>query len=238
MKCQIPVLLTLTGSLLAPGLLADETNHWRFDSSLNLFMAGLSGNLAVRGQPADLNASFGDIANNLEFAAAGRLTVGYDRWSLSTEFSYMGLGGSKGAVSADVDQWLVEPSIGYKFCRFAEGFAGVRYNNMSTEIRGPFGRLTSGTQEWWDPIVGVNLSLPLVRSRLSLDGRFDVGGFGAGSDLTWQAHTYLNWRFAKWGSLQLGYRWLGTDYQTGSGSSLFRYDMVVQGPQLSVTVGF
>ena len=71
-----------------------------------------------------------------------------------------------------------------------------------------------------------------------MDGHFDVGGFGAGSDLTWQAYPYLNWRFAKWGSAQLGYRWLGTDYETGSGGSKFRYDAIVQGPQIGLTFHF
>jgi hypothetical protein len=238
MKQKFLYPLTLASLLAASAAGAAETNQWRLDTSLNLFLAGLSGDVTVRGQPADLNLGFGDIAKNLKFAAAGRVTVGYDRWSLSTEFSYMGLGASKGPVRADMDQWLVEPSVGYRFCEYAEGFAGARYNNLSAQIRGPFGRFPSGTQEWWDPIIGLNLSLPLVRNKLSFDGRFDVGGFGAGSDFTWQAYPHLNWRFARWGSVQLGYRWLGTDYQTGSGASLFKYDVIAQGPQLSFTVSF
>jgi hypothetical protein len=233
------VLLSILAAALLPGALrAEETNKWSFEASINLFLAGLSGDVAVRGQPADLKASFGDIAKHLDLAAAGRVTVGYDRWSLSTEFSYMSLGASRGPVSAHMDQWLVEPSVGYRCCKYAQVFAGARYNNLHGEISGPFGRLPSGTQAWWDPIIGLNLSLPLVRNKLSFDGRFDVGGFGAGSDLTWQAYPHLNWRFAKWGSVQLGYRWLGTDYHTGSGRSLFKYDVIAQGPQLSVTVTF
>ena len=226
------------GTLLVSAAAADETNHWRFDTSLNLFLAGLSGDVTMHGQPADVNVSFGDIVENLQFAAAGRVTVGYDRWSLSTEFSYMGLGASKGPVKADIDQWLVEPSLGYKVCKNFAAFAGVRYNNINGKIRGPFGLVPSSTQEWWDPIIGAQLSLPLVRNQLSFDGRFDIGGFGVGSDLTWQAFPYLNWRFAKWGSAQLGYRWLGTDYETGSGTSKFRYNVVAQGPQIGFTFHF
>ncbi len=228
--------LTLGGALSGRA----ETNHWRFDTSLNLFLAGLSGEVAAHGQPATVDASFSDIVDHLEAGLAGRVTVGYDRWFLSTEFSYMRLGVSVPAASVKMEQWLVEPSLGYQFCQAFAAFAGARYNNISGDVtfNGPAGRVATGTQAWWDPIIGAQLSLPLVGHKLTLDGHFDVGGFGVGSDFTWQAYPYLNWHFARWGSAQLGYRWLGTDYETGSGANLFRYDVIVQGPQLGVTIHF
>jgi len=234
--------VTLAWAVLIPipSVFADETNPWHFDASMNLFMAGLSGDVAVHGVPAKVDASFGDILENLEIGAAGRFTAGYNRWSLSTEFSYMRLGASVPAVSLEMRQWLVEPSLGYQFCDYFQGFAGVRYNNLSGDLTfaGPLGKVAAGTQDWWDPIVGAQLSLPLGGKKLTLNGRFDIGGFGVGSDLTWQAFPYLNWHFNRWGSAQIGYRWLGTDYETGSGASLFRYDVVAQGPQLGFTVRF
>ena len=236
---SLPMLLGVMAVALCPAVLrADETNHWRFDSSLNLFLAGMSGDVAVKGIPASVDADFGDIAKNLDFAAAGRLTLGYDQWSFSTEFSYLKLGASGSAGSVEQKQWLVEPSVGYRFCHYFEGFAGARYNSIEADLdlNLPPGQVRGGTQDWWDPIVGVNLSCPLVRDKLSFDGRFDVGGFGAGSDITWQAFPYFNWRFAKSASLQAGYRWLGTDYETGSGLNRFRYDVVLAGPQIGLTI--
>jgi len=109
------------------------------------------------------------------------------------------------------------------------------------DLRGPgilpTERTRSGTQDWWDPIVGANLSLPLSK-KFSFNVRGDIGGFGVGSDLTWQAFPYLSWQFTRWGSLQAGYRWLYMDYETGSGTSHFKYDMLNQGPQLGVTFSF
>jgi len=233
--------LTFGLPLLVTGAVrAAETDPWWFSAGASLFMGGLSGGVTARGIPAEIDASFGDIVDNLEFGAAGRFTVGHDRWLLSTEVSYMGLGASTSAVDIDLDQWLVEPSVGYKFSEMVEGFAGVRYNSIKGDVRfnGPLGNVATGTHDWFDPIVGVQSSVPLVERKLALDGRFDVGGFGVGSDLTWQAFPFLNWRFAKRGSAQLGYRWLGTDYENGSGSSKFVYDVVVQGPQIGFTVHF
>ena len=235
--------LVFAGVLLLPAAtFADETNHWHFDASLNLFMAGISGDVTARGIPANVNASFGDILENLEATVAGKVRAGYDRWTVATEFSYMKLGASTSSARVRLDQWLVEPSLNYRVCDFFESFAGARYNNISGDVKvtGPLGvtRGSTGTQDWWDPIVGAQLSLPLVGKKLTLEGHFDVGGFGVGSEFTWQAYPYLNWRFTKWGSAQLGYRWLGTDYENGSGRSKFVYDVVVQGPQLGFTVHF
>ncbi len=238
MKHKLLTTLTLAAALLPAALRAEETNHWRFDSSLNLFLASMSGDVAVKGIPASVDADFADIAKNLDFAAAGRLTLGYDQWSFSTEFSYLKLGASGSAGSVEQKQWLVEPSVGYRFCNNFEAFAGARYNSIEAnlDLNLPPGKVRGGTQDWWDPIVGVNLSLPLSGQKLTFDGRFDVGGFGAGSDLTWQAFPYVNWRFAKSASLQVGYRWLGTDYETGSGLNRFKYDVVLQGPQIGLTI--
>jgi hypothetical protein len=116
---------------------------------------------------------------------------------------------------------MVQPTVSYHVSQFFEPLAGVRYNNLSGEIRGPgilpTPRTPTGTQDWWDPIVDANLALPLGKA-FSLNVRGDFGGFGVGSNLTWQAFPYVSWQFTKWGSLQLGYRWLYMEYGTGSGA--------------------
>jgi hypothetical protein len=230
--------LPLLGSV--PAALAQETSGWHLDTSLNLFLAGLGGDVGVKGLTTHVDSSFGDIAKQLQFAAAGRATLGYDRFLLSTEFSYMKLSASVPGASVNLKQWLVEPSLGYQINDYIEAFAGARYNNIQGALNftGPLGLVTSGTQEWWDPIVGAQLSFPLVGKKLTMDGRFDVGGFGVGSQLTWQAYPYLNWHFTSWGSAQLGYRWLATDYHTGSGRSAFLYDVLLQGPEVGLTIHF
>jgi hypothetical protein len=214
---------------------AQEREGLYFDISIYGLAAAQTGDVTVRGVDADLNLGFDDIVENLELSAMGAVRVGWNRWALRGEVVYMGLGASKGGVNADADQWVVEPTVSYKVCRHFEAFAGARYNNLAVEISGPFGRVPSGTQDWWDPIVGAAVSLPLT-SHFSFDLRGDVGGFSAGSDLTWQVFPYLNWRFADWGSMQAGYRLLSVDYEDGSGTGEFRYDVLTHGAQLGVTI--
>ena len=126
-------------------------------------------------------------------------------------------------------------------CKYFEPLAGVRYNNLTGELRGPgvlpTPQIPTGTQDWWDPIVGADFAVPLG-TKFSLNLRGDVGGFSVGSDFTWQVFPCVDWRFAKWGSAQLGYRWLYMDYETGSGANRFEYNMLNQGPQLGVTFHF
>jgi hypothetical protein len=62
----------------------------------------------------------------------------------------------------------------------------------------------------------------------------EVGGFGAGSDFTWQVFPTLSVRLSDKASLELGDRWLDIDYDTGERNEQFRYDVLTQGP----VVGF
>jgi hypothetical protein len=236
------LLALLTATLLAPpDASAGEPSKWTFDASLYGLAVGMSGDIGIGPVNADVDVGFDKIWDNLEFGAMGTLRLGYDRWALTTDVLYMGLQGSKNGVAAELDQWMVEPTVSYRVSKYFEALAGTRYNNISGEIRGPgilpTPRIPTGTQDWWDPIVGTNLRLPLGKG-FSFHVRGDVGGFGAGSDLTWQAFPYFGWQFTKWGSLQAGYRWLYMDYETGDGASRFKYDMLSQGPQIGLTFHF
>jgi opacity protein-like surface antigen len=48
---------------------------------------------------------------------------------------------------------------------------------------------------------------------VSLVGYADIGGFGAGSDLTYQLLVGVNWQFAKSATAKAGYRYLYQDYE-------------------------
>jgi hypothetical protein len=237
---KLLLLLTALAALPLAAIRAEDTNRWRVDAALNLFLSGLDGDLAARGVPTTVDADFSDIAEHLNFAAAGRLSLGKGHWTFSTEVSYMDLGATTPNARASLDQWLVEPSLSYNFCDAFAVFVGARYNSIETgiDLNGPLALVTSGQQDWVDPIVGAQIALPLAGEKLSLNGRFDIGGFDVGSELTWQVFPYFDWRFAKSASLQLGFRWLGIDYETGAGPTLFRYDVVLAGPQIGLTMHF
>lgn len=220
MKLKILFTLTFVSALLPLAAHAENHNPWKFDVSLYGLAAGMSGDVGIGPINADVDFGFDKVWDNLEFAMMGTVRVGYDRWALTTDVVFMGLGASRNNVTVDMDQWMVEPTLSYRVSKYFEPLVGVRYNNLGGEIRGPLSRDPIGTQDWWDPIIGTKLTLPLGKG-FSFNVRGDIGGFGVGSDFTWQAFPYFDWRFAKWGSLQAGYRWLYMDYETGSGTSQF-----------------
>jgi len=241
MKLKTLTTVLLAAALTPAALRADDNKKWTLDATLYGLAAGMSGDVTAKGVNADVDVGFDKIWDNLEFGAMGKVRVGYDRWALTTDVIYMGLGASKGGVTADLDQWVVEPTLSYRFCEEFELLAGTRYNNISGELRGPGilprPRIPTSTQQWWDPIVGANVTLPLGK-KFSFNVRGDIGGFGAGSDLTWQAFPSLGWQISESFSLQAGYRWVYTDYETGSGLHRFKYDMLTHGPQVGFAIHF
>ena len=224
-----------------------EPSDTRFDVSLYFLGAGMTGDVQVGFVEADLNVGFDEVMDHLEFGVMGFGRFRKGPWSFTAEFVYMGLGASKDFASSNFDQWIAEPSIGYRVTPWLEPLVGVRYNNLFGEVVGSLGRNPSRTQDWWDPIVGATATVPVGRT-ISVALRGDVGGFGIGSDLTWQAHPYLDWTFMPTASLQAGYRWLDVDYEherpiegrniawEGDGYHNFRWDVLSQGPQIGVTV--
>jgi hypothetical protein len=58
----------------------------------------------------------------------------------------------------------------------------------------------------------------------------EIGGFGVGSTFTWQVFPTLGFSLSKRASLELGYRWLDIDHETGENTTLFKYDVLTQGP--------
>ena len=69
----------------------------------------------------------------------------------------------------------------------------------------------------------------------TLRGRADIGGFGITSNLTWQLAAYVDFRASDLIAIVGGYRFLGNDYETGSGNELLHYDVTVSGPALGLT---
>jgi hypothetical protein len=238
--CPFTVAAAVAGmAALAPlSLAAQDDEGWSFDVSLYGMAAGMSGDVTVKGVTADLDVPFGTVLDNLEFGAFGRVRASYGRWAVATDVIYAGLGASKGPFSGDVDQWLVSPTLEYEVCQYLDVFAGARYNNISAELRGPFGRVSSGTVDWLEPVIGGRVKVPLYKS-LSFQVMGDIGGLGVeGTGLSWQVEPVLNWQITQRCSLQAGYRWIQSDYEKGSGANRFSYDVLMQGPQVGFTMHF
>ena len=73
-----------------------------------------------------------------------------------------------------------------------------------------------------------------LNDRLSLTGYGDIGGFGVGSDFTWQAIAALDWRVSEKSSASVGYRWIQIDYDAGRAN----IDLNMSGPIIGASLRF
>jgi len=98
-----------------------------------------------------------------------------------------------------------------------------------------------GDVAWVDPLIGMRLRHRFVPGHeLTLSG--DVGGFGIGSDFSWQAIGAYSFEVvrtasATWSGL-IGYRALYVDFSKGSGTTRYGYDMLQHGPLVGLTLRF
>lgn len=99
----------------------------------------------------------------------------------------------------------------------------------------------SGSVDWVDPFIGARLRYD-VDAAQSVLIRGDIGGFGIGSDFTWQALATYNWQMCVTDTYKLdayvGYRALSVDYSEGAGNSRYEFDALQHGPVLGATARF
>src|SRR5262245_15933060 len=99
----------------------------------------------------------------------------------------------------------------------------------------------SGSIDWVDPFVGARLRQQLARGQAFVL-RGDVGGFGVGSQFSWQAIATYNSPIGQIHRIPIdgyvGFRALSADFSQGSGRSKFEWDNVIYGPVIGATMRF
>ncbi len=246
-RVRVLIASLVAGALTLVGLSVEAqtgTGGWRFTIAPYLVAAGMDGAMTVKGLDADVDVPFESVVENLDMAAMVHVNMMNDHWFLSSDLVYMDLEGSSdtagGTATASVTETLFEVTGGYRISPAVTLLAGARLVDLGTGIRyeGPnLERDAKANNSWVDPLVGVRVTAPLAESWW-LGLHADVGGFGVGSDLAWQAFADVGFRASDLVSVVLGYRAIDIDYEEGEGNDLFRYDVMSSGPQLGVAFRF
>jgi hypothetical protein len=87
--------------------------------------------------------------------------------------------------------------------------------------------------DWWDPYIGLRARYNFSPA-IYLIGRADIGGFGVGSDLMWQAEAALGIQLTRSIHAELGYRALSFDYNRDG----LAYDTITHGLQITTGIEF
>ncbi len=86
---------------------------------------------------------------------------------------------------------------------------------------------------WFDPYVGLSARYNLSKA-FYLVAKGDIGGFGVGSELTWQASGALGCQVTRYIHTEIGYRYLYTDYNHDG----FVYNVSQSGVQITTGISF
>jgi hypothetical protein len=88
-------------------------------------------------------------------------------------------------------------------------------------------------ENWFDPFIGLRARYNLTKA-LYLTGEADIGGFGVGSEITWETYAALGCQITRNVYSEVGYRYLYLDYDTTS----FIFQGAFHGAQITVGVNF
>lgn len=232
---------TVIAVLLCASPVAAQSDTWEVTFAPYLMAAGMDGTVTVRGHEADVNVSAKDVFSNLQFGVMGLVVARKGDWGVAGDAIYAALGGTAETPPAniDFDQGLFTFMGMRRLSPIADLTFGLRWNLLRGQIgfKGPLQLEVKKTKQWVDPIVGVILRSP-ERGRWHAHLIADVGGFGAGSDFVWHLFPTVGVRVGKRSSLEFGYRFLHTNYKSGDGNDLFKFDVLMQGPVIGSTIKF
>jgi hypothetical protein len=228
---------------------APQNDAWTFTLSPYVWFSGLGGEVTNPHGSETFSADFGDIFGTMKFSYMGLVEARRGNFSLLTDFMYLNLQqgvpvpghGAYGGASARTQSvevsaiglyTVAEASAG----RFEVG-GGIRGWWFDTELKLDPGTLPGKTQSastsWVDPVIGARGVLRL-NDKLSLTAYGDVGGFGVGSEFTWQTFATLDYKVAENATVSAGFRYIHIDYQKG------RNDISLQmaGPIIGASIRF
>jgi hypothetical protein len=239
-----PVVSLALFAAAATAVQARTPESWKVTVVPYLMGAAMSGTVAVAGQELDVDMSASDIFSNLQFGAMGLVVARKGNWGVGGDAIWMSLGANGTAPgplgvtgSADMSQGAFAFYGLRRLAPYADLFFGGRVNYLSTNLRinAPLQvRSVDGSKTWFDPMVGLQVRTPENGKRWHAQVYTEIGGFGVGSDFAWQVFPTIGVNVSKAASLEFGYRWLDLDYASGEDATLFKYDVLTQGP----VVGF
>jgi len=228
----------------------ESTKKWNFVAAPYLLLPTMQGNVAINDIPIEVDASTGDIFNVLEGGFMLFFEASNSKWAVNMDILYMKLGETGEtpilgrAAELEIKQLGLTFNGLYRVAPWAEVGIGGRFNSIEQsaeiapgEIALP-GRFVSMKETWFDPLLVARVMTRFDGSQWRLGMLADIGGFGVGSDLAWQINPFVGYQFSKLFEIDLAYRWLSMDYESGTDISYFKYDMLISGPEIGFLFHF
>lgn len=242
------LLSALAAAFAAAPVAAQEDareGEWTGQVTPYLWGSGLGGTLTpFSGAPTvRIDKSFSEVLEDSEGAFFLSAYARRDRRVLLGDFSYAA-SSKQGRVppglpaEGELRQRSLTLAAGWRVHQgerlAVDVLAGLRQWDVRTEVRVPLAGLArSPGESFTDPLLAVRGNVALA-PRWSLIGYADVGGFGVGSEQTWQWLATVNYLHGERWAFSAGLRQLSVDYREGG----TRIDATLAGPLLGVSWRF
>lgn len=241
-----PTALAAFAALASPAQAQDEeASDGGGQVTIYGWLAGATGEFTpFAGAPSlEFNNSFGEALEDLDaaFFASGQFRR--DRFVVIADVSYASLS-REGIVppgipaSGEVSQLAITALAGLRVEDDADLkvdlLAGARLWNLDGRVEVPLAGVSAAPDRTFvDPVVAARVNIGLA-PRLSAIVNADIGGFGIGSDFTYQVVGTLNYRIARSTWVSAGWRHLHLDYEDAGTA----FEGSQTGPLLGVTQRF
>ena len=221
---------------------AEGTTGWEFTVAPYFLAPYMDGQLGIGDLSVTVDASAGDIFDKLQFGAMLYLEARKGLWGAFADGLYMNLEQEAQRenvpATANVKQAAVEVSAFRRVTSAIDVLVGARVNVLDASLAQPArGTTVEASKTWVDPLIGVRLRAPLPAPWL-LGIMADIGGFSIGSKLAWQIYPMAGVRVSRLFSIHVAYRILDMNYETGTGTDTFIYDVTTYGPVIGVGFHF
>lgn len=242
----------LTAAAMLPAPLAAQEpavqstdDDWSGQVTIYGWGAGIGGDFTpfAGGPTVEFDKSLGEVLEDLDAAIFATALARKGDVVLLTDFSY-----TKSSKDGLVPPGI--PAAGKVAIRSLSMLGGKRFQasdattidvlggarvwSLDGRVDVPLAGVALAPEDTFiDPVTAIRLNSQIA-PRLSLLAYGDVGGFGIGSDLTWQGVATLNYRAGKSLYLSAGYRHLYLDRPSGG----LRFEGYLSGPLAGATLTF
>jgi hypothetical protein len=201
---------------------------------------------------AEVDEDPGDIFSHVKIAGMLYTELYKGPWAITSDFTYMKLVEDIAVKNGILTGEATKKQLGWevavlrKIKPWLEGGLALQLNSLRSELNlairdsaGTIKRSASLTETWIDPSIVARARFPLSKDeKWLLQFRGNIGGFGIGSDFYWQLQGYVGYRFSRVCQVSAGYRYIGINYEKGSGDDRFKYDMTTFGPVIRFGFNF
>jgi hypothetical protein len=183
-----------------------DPKKWNVELSPFVWLPMVNGQVTSELVDQQFDKSAIDLLKDLKFAAMINADISKGKFFVSPTYIYTKLGseqvlrttinGEEALVAVpDFKMNILEVIGGMRFDLgekvYLDPFVGFRYNKFNTTVQLDFNTLDSSstvneTADFWDPTIGLRVHY-YPAPRVPLIFKSCIGGFGAGSTLSWQA---------------------------------------------------